>query len=729
LHLAAYVRKLRGQTIGRHALIGAYNGFGAANDARHGMTFTVDQPSWYVGPFAASVGGAYDNVDRGLYLADVRVTNELVANDYVNELTLYTGEMRYATGRLALGPFLHPNTDFGIFGELRTSIAYSQSDNSLFRAEQTMQGYSIGLGMTEAEAQAYSQIMNRFQNRLERGLPVPSTAPSFAGITHADTLNWISRVYAHGGAVSLTTATAVQTFCNAIDAAGLRNRFYRLNLFCGSNFYAGVVPLYRGPTLAGTQYGNTVDTWENFTPADYTETGAAFGGFKGDGVSKCLYPGVYDVDLGADVHLSAYINQHTALLNKQDIGNINSDGNLNRFSLYSGSTGAYWFKNSLSAQFAQINTADRTPGFYVGSGSATNATIYKGLPNGSIGQASAAMTQRATTQQTIRVFAGQNSAGTVTSASDSRMSGYSVGLSLTAQQVTDFNSAMQTFQAALSRNANASTDPIFASITNTDAQLWIDNVYANNGTVSLSTATAVQTFCNAINAAIRDRFYRLNLFCGNNLAAALVPLYRGQSSGGTRFGNTTDTSINFLTTDYVETGANGGLNSQNSFSRYLDIGTITSMDAASQHVSNYVLRRSGQTEIGGFGLNISGAGWETRIQHRGTLTGRVWIGAQFWGGTYSPTATVTQTTFVLGSRTSVSNMFVQFNGVANGDDTVTRTVPAASSASVTVCSQSAGSYFDGIMAGYSFGLGMTTTQAQAFNTAMQAFQTALSRSV
>lgn len=68
--------------------------------------------------------------------------------------------------------------------------------------------------------------------------------------------------------------------------------------------------------------------------------------------------------------------------------------------------------------------------------------------------------------------------------------------------------------------------PLAPQVSNADAQDWVNRVYANGGTVSASTASAVNTFCNAIDAAgIRDRFYRLGIFAGSNLSAALVPLY------------------------------------------------------------------------------------------------------------------------------------------------------------------------------------------------------------
>jgi hypothetical protein len=97
---------------------------------------------------------------------------------------------------------------------------------------------------------------------------------------------------------------------------------------------------------------------------------------------------------------------------------------------------------------------------------------------------------------------------------------------------------------------------------------------ANGGSVSATTLSAVSKFCAAIDTAgIRDRFVRLNLFAGTGLAAALVPLFRGQSRTGTQFGNTTDTNNGpFVSDDYVETGASGGLQAVSNTSKYLATG-------------------------------------------------------------------------------------------------------------------------------------------------------------
>jgi hypothetical protein len=65
---------------------------------------------------------------------------------------------------------------------------------------------------------------------------------------------------------------AVSDLCQAVDTYGLRDRFVRLNLCCGDNVQAAVVPLYRGPSPSGPQYGGQVDTNVGpfITGSDYT---------------------------------------------------------------------------------------------------------------------------------------------------------------------------------------------------------------------------------------------------------------------------------------------------------------------------------------------------------------------------------------------------------------------------------------------------------------------------
>ena len=97
--------------------------------------------------------------------------------------------------------------------------------------------------------------------RLEDELPAWSLKNGF-----------LNRVYTTGGTVSATTYDAVREFCRTIHAAGMRQLFYRANLFAGSNLAAATVPVWRSIAREGTQYGNALDTNFTFTSGDYSET-------------------------------------------------------------------------------------------------------------------------------------------------------------------------------------------------------------------------------------------------------------------------------------------------------------------------------------------------------------------------------------------------------------------------------------------------------------------------
>lgn len=103
-----------------------------------------------------------------------------------------------------------------------------------------------------------------------------------------------------------------------------------------------------------------------------------------------------------------------------------------------------------------------------------------------------------------------------------------------------------------------------------EAQKWRSAAIANGGTVSDTTFKAVSDFCRAIDVAgIRSKIYRLNLFAGTGLAAALTPLYLNNSRSGVALGNATDTNAGnlFVSGDYSEaTGLTAGS------TKYLDTG-------------------------------------------------------------------------------------------------------------------------------------------------------------
>lgn len=261
---------------------------------------------------------------------------------------------------------------------------------------------------------------------------------------------------ANGGSVSSTTLAAVNVFCKAVDSAGLRSLFYRLNLFCGGNLSSALVPLYRGPARTGTQHGNATDTNANFVSGDYVETGST-GGLNGNGTSKYLATGLNPFDAGmveTNFHTSGYFREA-----------INTSG------VFIGCV------NSVAARGVLFYPAYQTSGMYVRFGGLVNS----GIENGSLSARSGlligvrrpggagfrngvninatsvttgSLAWNASSASPALFVFGRNDAQSVPNPVpfNGRSQSYSIGLSMTDQQAADFHAAMQAFQTALTRN-------------------------------------------------------------------------------------------------------------------------------------------------------------------------------------------------------------------------------------------------------------------------------------
>jgi hypothetical protein len=267
---------------------------------------------------------------------------------------------------------------------------------------------------------------------------------------HPEASDWRSRVIANGGTVSGSTLTAVSNFCRSIDSAGIRDRFYRLNLFCGSDLSACLVPLYRGQSRTGTQFGNTTDTNNNFVSGDYSLSGSA-AGLTGNGTTKYLATGVAQTYAGSnEIHVAMGFVPNTAAGYQCAIGarynvansvavevrgshatlRIAAFSGGNALSAYSPSAGRNSFishavnpaANSYETWIRGVSFDTRTLGAY-NSASTANFLVFAGDTNGT---ASA-------------LFSGSSDF-------------YSIGLRFTSSaQLTAYHNATEAFRTALGR--------------------------------------------------------------------------------------------------------------------------------------------------------------------------------------------------------------------------------------------------------------------------------------
>jgi len=383
--------------------------------------------------------------------------NHFTANgiDPQGSVLLLTGQMSSGGGGLlgrlngATLPFTE-TVAFADGGQSRIGCRFRNADDQFWSGEVCeVLHYQSALSLSQVQ-------------RLERYLAARWGITLAPQVGNAEAQDWINRVYANGGTVSTSTANAVNTFCNDIDAAGIRNRFYRLNLFCGGTsgttvgLNSALVPLYRGPSLTGQQYGGTIDDNVGglFVGGDYNETGAS-GGLLGNGSSKYLNTALNVSDLpgAANCHLSSYITGTQDIQAVRALVGVLFNGVLDRYRLFlnTSSGSNYSLIGDLGkANSVTVSRANTNGGLLLISRTSTIlSTLYD--DGVSVGTPNTTETTETTGAFPFFVFA-RGQSGNPSEYYNGRMAGYSIGAGMTDAQVTSFYNAMNTFQTALSRN-------------------------------------------------------------------------------------------------------------------------------------------------------------------------------------------------------------------------------------------------------------------------------------
>lgn len=269
-----------------------------------------------------------------------------------------------------------------------------------------------------------------------------STYSSLPTNYNADLEFWLL----NGGSASSGTLSAMNTFCNSIDSAGLRNKFYRLNLFCGNNLTSCLLPIYFGKKWNSFPYGfANGDRNFNFVSGDYTESGSS-GGLIGDGSTKYLDTGVNLNEMGAIGHVSCY---HKGAMSATSVLVRGGDGtNTIGIDYSAGLTLIRGFYSPASLASFSTNTGGH---YLVTRTSSTNQALYT---NGTITRGDSTLSTSVTfppSSWSLYVFA-LNNVGVASSLCPTRIQGYSAGESMTQSEANTFYGIMQTFQTSLGRN-------------------------------------------------------------------------------------------------------------------------------------------------------------------------------------------------------------------------------------------------------------------------------------
>jgi hypothetical protein len=413
--------------------------------------------------YRASASDLTSNSDSAFTLTYGTATQENLGFDPITGTpTLFRNGASVARGTVAgitansysTAPF--PNTTDAVLLTINSGSSLAGAKNFAICCDSFSGGVIRPYAATVGEVLIYNRVLSSTEiATVERYLAakwgvtliVPPTA------TNADAQAWIDNVYANGGTVSTATANAVNTFCNDIESAGLRDRFYRLNLFAGTGLSAALVPLYRGPSLGGTQYGNTTDTNNNFVSGDYVETGASTGGLKGNGSSKYLNTGynpITESASNANFHLWIYTKDSEASgSTRTSIGTLSGSNELLMAWASGGTLEQGIIAGGSSVQRRLIGSGGLQGSLAI---TASSGRVLQAYHNG---LASASGTETGTgsfPNLPIFVFS-LNNAGTPGQYSLARyFRAYSIGQTFTATQAEAYHAALVTFQTALSRN-------------------------------------------------------------------------------------------------------------------------------------------------------------------------------------------------------------------------------------------------------------------------------------
>jgi hypothetical protein len=270
--------------------------------------------------------------------------------------------------------------------------------------------------------------------------------PLASGV-HPEANAWRSAVVANGGSVSASTMRAVSKFCGDIDGAGLRGKFYRLNLFAGTGLNAALVPLYRNTSAAGSVLGNSTDTNNGpFVSDDYSETGAT-GGLVGNGSSKYLATGFNPSGTASEsaFHLSVYVSGTEASgTTRCFLGSFPAETVIGHLS-----TGAVQRANIGGSSAQRVGPASFQEGFLsvATNGSRSQQFYVNGATSGSADTGLSLFQAVA-----LHVFAVNNNGTPAFFALAPKFRMYSIGLGMSAGDMAAFNTAVQAFQTSLGRN-------------------------------------------------------------------------------------------------------------------------------------------------------------------------------------------------------------------------------------------------------------------------------------
>jgi len=221
------------------------------------------------------------------------------------------------------------------------------------------------------------------------------------------------------------------------------------------------------------------------------------------------------------------------------------------------------------------------------------------------------------------------------------------------------------------------------------------------------------------NAGFTDANCRFNPYCGVNLTAARVPVFRG---GGADI----DTNVNFIDSDYTPSGGLVG------GSKYLDT-TVAHSSLGGENTYHFgVYSLLSPTALG---IQMGARNSDSQIQHLLLTDGTGKVISSIWstsGGGVLSFAYANPTRFCLANRVSSTSHAFYSDGTLRGSSATLRTGTRPTLSTFVHARNNVGSP-DGVgnhpLGGYSFGLNIPAASIAAVSAAWKTYSNAMGRMV
>src|SRR5436190_8249393 len=250
---------------------------------------------------------------------------------------------------------------------------------------------------------------------------------------------------------------------------------------------------------------------------------------------------------------------------------------------------------------------------------------------------------------------------------------------------------------------------------------YADRIAANGGSITQASLVAIDSFVRACQVAgIWSKFIEVGPFAGSNLNAAMVKLVYQPAAGSVL------TNSSFVSGDYVETGASGGLNGDGT--KFLNTNVQATTLPDNGHYSFYLR----EDITSGSNKGLIGALDASNQYWMGALTPNVSLDLRFGALVLATTSGVLTKGFYMGVRESSTSLTYYRDGAS---------IATASSAAGTTkpaypihmwgynSSGSSGARINARGSFYSIGQALTPTEVGALHNAVRNLQSALNRAI